>query len=183
MIALLLMAAAVASAAPKSADDTAKPVFDARILAAHNAERERVGVLPLEWSDGLARDALVWAAYLAQTNRFEHAPEGREPQGENLWMGTRKAYKPEEMVGMWVDEKKMYQPRRFPDVSTTGNWTEVGHYTQLIWSRTRKVGCGVASSTEWDVLVCRYSPPGNWMGEYAALPLPTPKGAPAKGQK
>lgn len=164
---LILPAALIAPPVPAQSTPSARRDFEQVILSEHNAERTRVGSGPLVWSDRLARDAALWAKTLARTNSFEHAPEGKEPQGENLWMGTQGAYAPQEMVKLWVDEKSLYQPRRFPDVSTNGVWTDVGHYTQLIWSNTKEVGCALASNSESDFLVCRYAPPGNWMGEFA----------------
>jgi copper homeostasis protein len=54
----------------------------------------------------------------------------------------------------------------FPNVSNTGNWAYVGHYTQMVWSNTTQVGCaGWNRSDGKYVLVCRYSPPGNVLGQ------------------
>ncbi len=73
--------------------------FDMRILAGHNREREALGLEPLSWNDGLAQAAQQWADYLAETGRFEHAPENRfAPEGENIWAGTKGYYGPEAMV-------------------------------------------------------------------------------------
>jgi hypothetical protein len=44
---------------------------------------------------------------------------------------------------------------------------DVGHYSQIVWKTTTKVGCGFAESNGSDVLVCDYAPPGNVMGERA----------------
>ncbi len=145
------------------------PDLAARLLASHNAERARLGVPPLHWSPQLVADAQLWAKHLAQTNRFEHAPDapkGHE-QGENLWMGTTHAYTPEEMVDAWVEERVNFINGIFPNVSRTGNWHDVGHYTQLIWANTTDVGCALASNANDDYLVCRYSAPGNWDDEPA----------------
>ena len=141
--------------------------FEARILAHHNAERRAVGVAPLAWDARLAADAATWARHLAATHRFEHAPDvpGRPPEGENLWMGTTVSYSLEEMVDSWIDERAMYRPGLFPDVTTTRDWADVGHYTQLIWYNTRRVGCALATGGGDDYLVCRYDPAGNWDGE------------------
>ena len=138
-----------------------------RLLAAHNRERAAAGVPALVWSDALAADARLWAEKMAQTREFEHAPTrtGKDDQGENLWMGTKGAYSPDDMVGSWIDEKKLFKRGPFPKVSTSGNWVDVGHYTQLIWHNSVSVGCAVSQSPEDDYLVCRYSPPGNWMGQ------------------
>jgi uncharacterized protein YkwD len=78
--------------------------FDSRLLAAHNRERTAAGIRPLAWNKDLAADAAQWATTLADMNDLEHAEDEDEdnPQGENLWLGTRAAYSPEEMVGMWI---------------------------------------------------------------------------------
>ena len=57
----------------------------------------------------------------------------------------------------------MFRPARFSDVSTTGNWADVGHYTQMIWPGTQRIGCAIAKAARSDVLVCRYWPAGNVM--------------------
>jgi len=41
----------------------------------------------------------------------------------------------------------------------------VGHYTQMIWKNTSQIGCALARTNSWDILVCRYSPKGNMIGE------------------
>lgn len=141
--------------------------FDERVLDAQNLERAELGIPQLEWDADLAADAKAWAVHLARTNRFEHSVDapGTEPQGENLWAGTRGYYSPEAMVDLWASEKKNYRFGIFPDNSTTGDIEDVGHYTQLIWYDTRRVGCAVAQSNEEDILVCRYSQAGNVIGQ------------------
>jgi uncharacterized protein YkwD len=139
------------------------PGFETRLLAAHNAERLRLGQPALAWNSRLADSARKWAQTLAKNGSFEHAPQNAE--GENLWSGTKGKYNPEEMVGLWIEEKQFFKPGIFPQVSTSGNWSDVGHYTQLIWYNTTQIGCAVAQSTQEDILVCRYDPPGNWIGK------------------
>jgi uncharacterized protein YkwD len=139
------------------------PSFETRLLAAHNAERLRLGQPALTWNSRLADSARKWAQTLAKNGSFEHAPQNVE--GENLWSGTKGEYSPEEMVGLWIEEKQFFKSGIFPQVSTSGNWSDVGHYTQLIWYNTTQVGCAVAQSTQEDILVCRYDPPGNWIGK------------------
>jgi hypothetical protein len=144
--------------------------FNQRVLAAHNAERAAIGVAPLAWNAALAADARVWADELARTGRFEHSPDeaGAEPQGENLWAGTPRAFTPEKMVGLWVSEKKDYRPGVFPNVSRSGDIEQVGHYTQLIWRNSGQVGCATAVGKDEEFLVCRYSQAGNVYGERPA---------------
>lgn len=141
-------------------------VFDQRILAAHNRERNGLGLVPLSWNPVLARSARRWADFLASTGRFEHAPENRvTPEGENLWAGTKGYFSPEAMVDAWIREKKYFRPGTFPDNSTTGRVEDVGHYTQLVWRATTQVGCAEARSRSEDILVCRYAEAGNYRGE------------------
>ena len=166
---------AVAVAAAIFCSQTARaapaPGFAERLLIAHNQERDRVGVARLAWSARLAAQAQAWADELAQTNRFEHAQD-RGDAGENLWMGTAQRYSAEQMIGGFVEEVRYFRPGRFPEVSTTGEWRDVGHYTQVIWAETREVGCAVARGAGNDVLVCRYLPAGNVRGENVGVSKP-----------
>ncbi|BCA58870.1 CAP domain-containing protein [Sphingomonas sp. HMP6] len=136
------------------------------MLTEHNAARAAVGAPPLVWSDDLARDAARYAAVLATSEQFKHStePRGAVPEGENLFMGSRGAYRYDEMARLWVEERRFYRAGAVPDISTTGRWQDVGHYTQIIWRRTTQVGCALASSRRDDYLVCRYTPPGNVVG-------------------
>lgn len=139
-----------------------------RLLAAHNAARAELGIPPLVWKPELAAEAQRWAEHLARTHDFTHSDgSSLSGHGENLWMGSKDAYTPEEMVGSWVKEKRFFRTGRFPDNSTTGNWADVAHYTQVVWRETREIGCAVASNDEQDVLVCHYAEPGNVEGEKA----------------
>jgi len=139
------------------------------MIAGHNDARAAAGVAPLVWNATLAADARAYADELARTGRFEHSrgSRGAVPEGENLWTGTRGAYRYEEMMGHWVDEGRYYRSRPTPDFSTTGRWEDVAHYTQIIWRGTTEFGCAAASNATDDYLVCRYTPPGNVVGEMA----------------
>ena len=69
------------------------------------------------------------------------------------------------MVGMWIAEKSNYKAGIFPANSRTGRLEDVGHYTQLMWRDTRKVGCAVVGGRSEEYMVCRYSNGGNVIGE------------------
>ena len=159
-----LVATAAALVSPVEAQTPPRGGFAERLLVAHNVERERRGVPRLKWSARLAAEAQAWAATLARTNRFEHAAD-RAGAGENLWMGPAGRYSAEAMIDGFVAEGRMFRPGRFPDVSSTGSWHDIGHYTQLIWPGTQELGCAVSRATERDILVCRYFPAGNMIGE------------------
>ncbi|MBU1756910.1 MAG: SCP-like extracellular [Alphaproteobacteria bacterium] len=142
--------------------------FASRVLGSHNAERERLRLPGLKWNAHLEREAAEWAHSLGQRGVLEHA-EGasRRGTGENLWMGTAGAWDVETMVGMFLAEREHYRHGAFPDVSRTGNWADVGHYTQIVWRDTREVGCAMVTARGNDVLVCRYYPAGNVWGARA----------------
>jgi len=173
----LALIAALCVGGPASAGPTelAAQMPD-RILAAHNKVRAEAGAPPLIWDRALGDAAANYAVYLALTNSFQHSDQSHRPDiGENLWMGTRGAFSFEAMVDGWSSERRDFVPGVFPAVSRDGAWEKVGHYTQMVWPATTKVGCAVASNATSDFLVCRYSPAGNVMGR----PLFTTASAPA----
>lgn len=56
------------------------------------------------------------------------------------------------------------------------NSSAVGHFTQLIWKETIKMGVGLATSEKGQVyVVCNYEPAGNIVGEYAKNIKPAKK--------
>lgn len=163
---LAAVSSSVALAAPALAQPPALDPLSARLLAAHNRERAAVGVPPLQWDPFLASAAASYGPSIAAVGRLQHSPRASRPgQRENLWMGTRGAFSPEQMVGSWAEERSMFRPGIFPNVSRTGNWLDVSHYTTMIWRTTRRVGCAVYRTASWDFLICRYSPPGNLDGQ------------------
>ncbi|MEM1195514.1 MAG: CAP domain-containing protein [Pseudomonadota bacterium] len=134
-------------------------------LTQHNKARAQFGSAPLAWNDRLAKQATSWAERLARSNTLRHSSrQQRGHTGENLWMGTREAFTAAQMVDGFIDERVYFVPGRFPDVSRTGRWRDVGHYTQIVWPKTQMVGCALASGARYDVLVCRYWPAGNTIG-------------------
>lgn len=136
-----------------------------RLLAAHNRERALVGAPPLQWDQNLADHAASYGPALASMRRLIHSPrEGRPGERENLAMAYHATLSAEQLVGIWVNEKRLLRPGLFPAVSRTGQWEDVAHYTQMVWPTTTRVGCAIFVA-DWDYLICRYSPPGNIDGK------------------
>lgn len=139
-----------------------------QLLEAQNAARDRVGVSRLTWSAKLAGQAEQWARHLARIGNMVHANNAqRHGAGENLWMGTAGKYSARFMIGSFLAERRYFIDGAFPHISTTGRWQDAGHYSQVVWRNTRKVGCAVAHNRENDFLVCRYWPAGNIYGQKA----------------
>ena len=149
------------------------------ILNMHNQERTAVGVPAVTWSDSLARDAQSWANRVVSLNlRWDlcgsdfnqcppHVPRDQaNGQGENLAWGYN--YPLTSLAQGWANEKRNYAPGT-PIASNLGFPNVYGHYTQMVWQSTTQIGCGTAKQTiganTWDLLVCRYSPGGNWIGQ------------------
>lgn len=133
-------------------------------MAAHNKYRAEVGVPALQWSDSLAASAQQWANHLASTGQFQHS--GAPGVGENLAEGSPpQAFSVAQLVDMWGNEKRYLKGGIFPNVSSTGNWEDVGHYTQVVWRNTAQVGCAVATGNGNIIVVGHYSPPGNVEGK------------------
>ncbi|MGA2881480.1 MAG: CAP domain-containing protein [Bryobacteraceae bacterium] len=131
--------------------------FAREMLVAHNEIRARVDVPPLRWSDRLAARAEDWASHLLRERQFYHRP--KPVFGENLFEITGSRATPDEVVGDWASEARDYSYRANTCRAVCG------HYTQLVWSGTREVGCAVARDAGREVWVCNYDPPGNWIGE------------------
>jgi hypothetical protein len=157
----LLFLGGICAAAPAGGASFAAE-FPSRILAAHNAERARMGMPALVWDNDLGNGAAAYAQQMAFTGMFQHSNrQARRGIGENLWMGTHGAFSIEAMVGGWASEKRYFVRGVFPNNSSTGNWEDIGHYTQMIWPTTSRVGCAIAATPRIDYLVCRYATAGN----------------------
>lgn len=134
------------------------------MLYANNALRAELGLSKLVWSRHLAHTARLWAKHLAvEVHALVHSHT--EGMGENLSMASSGYKTPGGLVNLWADEKPNFVHAAFPNVAKAGDWTSVGHYTQVVWRNTVKVGCGIATDDKSDYLVCEYSPQGNVMGE------------------
>jgi hypothetical protein len=144
----------------------------AKIVALHNKYRVEVGVPPVKWSETVQKSSGGWALHLAEKEglRLVHAGPG-SPYGENLsggpgvWGTDKDAYTAlESAVAGFALEKSNYKGA---PVSTGGNFYKYGHYTQMVWRATREIGCAVAKRKDIPgyVVVCRYSPAGNTIGE------------------
>jgi uncharacterized protein YkwD len=138
------------------------PSSAAELLAAHNAYRANLSLPPLRWSDQLAANAQQWAEHLAEIGQLEHSGPG-----QNLAMAASGTQSLTQLVDLWGSEQAYFTNGDFPAISTTGNWMDAGHYSQMVWKSTTEVGCGVADDNGREVLVCDYDPPGNVMGERA----------------
>jgi pathogenesis-related protein 1 len=136
-----------------------------KALDLHNKIRKEVGVPDLQWSKELSVFAQEWADHLAKKCNMEHRPRTgtwAQRYGENIFWGSNgDMYTVVDACNSWYSEKK-----DFSGPSFTGHEENVvGHYTQMVWRTTTKVGIGVAKCNNGAVIiVANYDPPGNYLG-------------------
>lgn len=130
------------------------------IYGYHNKVRRDVGVGPLKWSRSLAKFAQQWADELAQTTCTMKHRTGHK-FGENLFIGTAGRFRALHAAKAWEGEKPLYKG----GVLTRTNWKPAGHYTQMVWRNTTRLGCGEAECKGMLMVVCNYDPPGNYIGQ------------------
>ncbi|XP_003708569.1 venom allergen 3 [Megachile rotundata] len=72
--------------------------------------------------------------------------------------------KPTNIVEMWYNEVKVMDRNQVPRF-TGKDLSNVGHYTQLVWAKSNRLGCGkiIYQTDAWKhyYVVCNYGPGGN----------------------
>jgi len=159
------------------------------ITEAHNVVRTDHALEPLVWDGELAAIADEWAEHLATTNDciMEHRPsqEVNLDQdgtavvgtgnfvngmfiGENLyWQQTSQSPAPmalpTDVVNAWASEIEFYDY----ETNSCEEGQMCGHYTQVVWADTERVGCAyrTCDGLGSQVWVCNYYPAGNFNGE------------------
>jgi len=129
------------------------------MIQLHNKARAEKHLVKLTWNAGIAAKA----AQLAKTGKVlvHEVPKGC---GQNLaagsgWPATTSVLSG--LFNLWMKEKSKYHCQAI----SNSNYHVFGHYTQVMWSSTRSVGCGAAKRFGSTYLVCNYKPPGNYLHE------------------
>ncbi len=167
--ALWLAACALEAPAPpgRRPSDLDVDAFEQGLLDAHDAARDAAVPTPpaplpaMSWDDGVAAVAQEWAEGCI----FQH----RQPNdfGENLALFSDTEVAPNVVVELWASEAPDYDYGA--NDCTPG--AQCGHYTQIVWSDSTRLGCGVAICDDVEgfgpgaLWVCNYDPPGNFVGE------------------
>lgn len=146
--------------------ETADNFKDLLLEKHNNYRRQQSGsnMNKLVWSDVLAKEADLWISRC----KFEHENKGR---GENLAFstGSDDIANIDQAMTDWYNEIKQYNYAGKACGSSC-------HYTQLVWSSTREVGCAIKkcpSLSSFGSIVkdawyigCWYDPKGNDMNEF-----------------
>jgi pathogenesis-related protein 1 len=136
----------------------------------HNQARQIVGVPALVWDPALATIASNWVQMCEDTNGdglVDHNANRSATYptyvGENIYASTGTATAMD-AVSDWVSEQQYYNHAN----NTCAVGQECGHYTQVVWSTTMKVGCALYDCTSLrypSTIVCDYGPGGNIDGQ------------------
>lgn len=118
-------------------------------IALHNAYRAVHHAAPLVYDAQLEASARAWATKLAADCAFYHSGPG-----ENLASGFTRW---EDVMWAWYEEYKMYS------YAAPGYSPAIGHFTQMVWAGSQRVGCAQSTANCWQGVVwaCHYSPTGN----------------------
>ena len=142
---------------------------------AHNALRTLHGAPPVVWDNALAEGAGSYAAACVKG----HATLPNDI-GENLYYSASSTKISMDPAPSKTAVDDWYEKEPDWDYATSApKGTGItGHFTQVVWKSTAKIGCGISSCPNikiggktWPDLVyvvCRYTPSGNWDGQYAA---------------
>ncbi|NXG34644.1 CRVP protein, partial [Dromaius novaehollandiae] len=134
------------------------------VVDKHNALRRGVNpsasnMLKMKWSPEVAKNAEAWANKCTLSHSPTALRKINVTCGENLFMSTAPSSWPD-VVQKWYDEVKNFKY----GTGATSAGAVVGHYTQVVWYRSNKVGCAVAHCPEANFqyfYVCQYCPARN----------------------
>ncbi|ESR35958.1 SCP domain-containing protein [Citrus sinensis] len=127
-------------------------------LDAHNSARAAVYVPNIIWNDTVAAYAQNYSNSRIADCNLVHSGG---PYGENLAKGSG-TFTGTAAVSLWVAEKANYNY----STNTCAAGKVCGHYTQVVWRNSIRVGCArVQCSNGWWFVTCSYDPPGNYIGQ------------------
>ncbi|NXI33861.1 GLIP1 protein, partial [Sterrhoptilus dennistouni] len=144
-------------------------------VRAHNTFRSKVNppasnMFRMSWDAALAKTAKAWAKKcIFDHNIYLEMPGKMHPTfprvGENIWTGTARIFSVDAALRSWFNEVSNYK-------FSTNTCTYVcGHYTQVVWAESYKVGCAVhfcntvenfPGLSDAAHFVCNYGPAGNY---------------------
>ncbi|KAL8488805.1 hypothetical protein ACS0TY_024467 [Phlomoides rotata] len=144
-----------------SADGASRPNTEVRqFLGAQNAARAALRLPPLMWDAKIARYAAAYANKRRGDCALQHS---NGPYGENIFWGSGNGWTAGQAAAAWCSERRGYN--YWSNSCAYGQ--ECGHYTQIVWKGTRRIGCAraVCYGGMGVFMICNYDPPGNYIGE------------------
>jgi len=150
------------------------------ITTFHNNLRATYSLPPMQWSEHLSSYATQWVNHLAATKNcaMVHRPNYgnsafKQVYGENLFWASPEVFSDGEVILQDIDTNNVFQAwaeeENFYDYQTNSclPGKDCGHFTQIVWHETQKVGCAMAICPDMSqIWACNYSPRGNYIGEW-----------------
>nr|XP_009510114.1 PREDICTED: glioma pathogenesis-related protein 1-like [Phalacrocorax carbo] len=116
-------------------------------VTAHNKFRSKVNppasnMFRMSWDAALAKSAKAWAKKCKFKHNIHLKVAGKmhptfTTVGENIWTGTATIFSVDAALSNWFNEVRSYS---FSNNKCSGI---CGHYTQVVWAESFKVGCAV----------------------------------------
>ena len=124
-------------------------------------------MLEFQWDDEIANMAQRWADQCT-FGHDKNRKVARFQVGQNVYQASSSRNYPIDFkngINGWYDEVSDFDKSGIDRFRFSSG---VGHYTQIVWSATRFIGCGAISykGGRWinNYIVCNYGPAGNFIG-------------------
>lgn len=149
--------------------------YQQRVVDHHNVHRANHSAPALTWDTDLANTAAKIAATCVYAHSMDVNGGG---YGQNIAAGVEANNVSAVITELFYNGEVGYFNNLYgqanPDMTNFEKW---GHFSQLVWKGTTKVGCatqycsgGLANVGQYvspHFTVCNYGSPGNYAGEYA----------------
>lgn len=136
------------------------------VLTRHNLYRSQHRAPNLVRHAELEGIAQSYSQTLAKLGYLVHSDNKLDEEyiGENLYAGYYMGSSSSvgnDAVDLWYSESKNY------DFNNPGFGMNTGHFTQVVWKSSLKLGCGVGCNNQsYCFVTCNYYPAGNYYGEF-----------------
>ncbi|MED6171308.1 hypothetical protein PIB30_039573 [Stylosanthes scabra] len=152
-----------------------KALLADEFLYAHNWVRSKYNLPPYTWDENLESIARKYLMERYDDCKVIHS---NYAYGENLFWGRKLHWTPSDVVYFWYTEKDWYDFEKRtcspppPPSSSPRHHNRppkiCGHFTQIIWRDSLRVGCGLQRCNDRNagmLIACEYDPPGNYANE------------------
>ncbi|KAJ5553969.1 PR-1-like protein [Penicillium frequentans] len=141
--------------------------YSDKVLYTHNVHRANHSAPNLGWDQSLADAAHVWAFTCQFRYNTDMLPDG---YGQNLAGSAPTASLAQHISEFWYDDELRNFDPYYGQATPGGDLSTYGHFTQVLWKDTTKVGCATVdcrgSALGMWYTVCNYFPRGNVLGRF-----------------
>lgn len=133
-------------------------------LNTHNEYRKRHKAPPLVMDNTMSKMAQTFANTLIKSSKMYHSDDKLNgvKLGENIYKCWGCKLTGKEFVDSWYNEVNKY------DWKVGGYQKGCGHFTQVVWKKSQKLGLGVAAGDNRTfIVVANYLPAGNFLSQFA----------------